>query len=104
MLECLRCDELKLLLQSHPILQRFEEAELTFAPTYKYDKNSADYDSSSKLRKPAWTDRILFRKVDDDSLRLRKYFAHQSLTLSDHRPVFGLFNLKVRICKVSTRV
>jgi len=96
MLECLHCDELKLLLQSHPILQNFAEAELSFAPTYKYDKNSPDYDSSSKLRKPAWTDRILFRKVEDGSLEARKYFAHQSLTLSDHRPVFGLFNLKLQ--------
>ena len=40
------------------------EAALTFRPTYKFDKYTADplgYDSSEKHRVPAWTDRIFFR-------------------------------------------
>ena len=55
------------------ILQAFHgfiEGELTFAPTYKYDSFSDDYDTSEKGRIPAWTDRVmwwnqsLFKSID----------------------------------------
>jgi phosphatidylinositol-bisphosphatase len=35
---------------------------LSFAPTYKYDLFSDDYDTSEKMRIPAWTDRVLWRR------------------------------------------
>lgn len=37
------------------------EAPVLFAPTYKYDPFSDDYDTSEKCRTPAWTDRVLVR-------------------------------------------
>ena len=39
----------------------FDEGELNFKPTYKYNDNSYDYDTSKKLRVPSWTDRILYK-------------------------------------------
>ena len=42
------------------VFEGFQEGAITFPPTYKYDKGSADFDSSAKSRCPAWTDRILF--------------------------------------------
>ena len=42
------------------VLSRFEEGKLNFAPTYKYDDHSVNYDSSEKARIPSWTDRVLY--------------------------------------------
>uniref|UniRef100_A0A2C9JV86 phosphoinositide 5-phosphatase n=1 Tax=Biomphalaria glabrata TaxID=6526 RepID=A0A2C9JV86_BIOGL len=39
----------------------FNEGSLDFAPTYKYDTFSDDYDTSEKGRTPAWTDRVLWK-------------------------------------------
>ena len=41
----------------------FDEARITFPPSYKYDKHQPGFcfDSSEKQRVPSWTDRVLFR-------------------------------------------
>ena len=38
----------------------FAEPPITFQPTYKYDANSTEYDTSQTHRCPAWCDRILY--------------------------------------------
>ena len=70
-----------------------EEGPLNFNPTYKFNFNTNDYDTSKKNRTPAWCDRILY---DTDSSLTQIYYGRSELKLSDHRPVFGLFEVKVR--------
>ncbi|GMT24753.1 hypothetical protein PFISCL1PPCAC_16050, partial [Pristionchus fissidentatus] len=77
----------------------FEEGPLNFAPTYKYDTFSDDYDTSEKCRTPAWTDRVLWRETNwrggMPKVQLRAYDRCE-LKTSDHRPVSALFTLNAQ--------
>jgi len=44
------------------VFEGYNEGNIAFAPTYKYDLFSEDYDTSEKCRVPAWTDRVLWRR------------------------------------------
>lgn len=74
-------------------LRIFEEMPISFAPTYKYDVGTDNYDSSEKKRSPAWCDRLLFR--GRGRIRQLEYRRHE-VRVSDHRPVTGKFELTVK--------
>ncbi|KAI9740496.1 MAG: hypothetical protein M1834_005076 [Cirrosporium novae-zelandiae] len=75
-------------------LRAFNEARITFAPTYKYDVGTDNYDSSEKRRSPAWCDRILYRGVG--RVKQIDYRRHESVRVSDHRPVSGAFKMRIK--------
>ncbi len=45
------------------------------------------------MRVPSWTDRILYEKNADLGA---VFYGRSELLLSDHRPVFALFEVKIR--------
>lgn len=105
----LKEDELKCLLNSRIQLINFNEAPITFPPTYKYDPNSQVIDSSSKRRIPSYTDRILYKSrnqfistnsdtkiISHQHIKCLSYDSARSICLSDHKPVYGMFSVKVR--------
>ncbi|KAI8899699.1 Endonuclease/exonuclease/phosphatase [Globomyces pollinis-pini] len=73
-------------------LRMFKEGELLFDPTFKYDRNTQRYDSSEKMRIPAYCDRILWRGNRVELLAYNRL----ECKISDHRPVYGSFIAKVR--------
>ncbi|XP_036059860.1 synaptojanin-1 isoform X2 [Onychomys torridus] len=102
------------------IFRGFLEGKVTFAPTYKYDLFSEDYDTSEKCRTPAWTDRVLWRRrkwpfdrsaedldllnasFQDESKILYTWtpgtllhYGRAELKTSDHRPVVALIDIDI---------
>lgn len=74
-------------------LRSFIEAPITFAPTYKYDVGTDQYDSSEKKRSPAWCDRVLYRGIG--RVKQLEYRRHE-VRASDHRPVSATFKVRVK--------
>jgi endonuclease/exonuclease/phosphatase family metal-dependent hydrolase len=83
-------DELMMAMAEGRAFRDFDEGVLDFAPTYKFDEGSKEYDTSSKLRVPSWTDRVLWK---GNSMRLLDYSAMHNILVSDHRPVRAVIAL-----------
>uniref|UniRef100_A0A8C1ZVL8 phosphoinositide 5-phosphatase n=1 Tax=Cyprinus carpio TaxID=7962 RepID=A0A8C1ZVL8_CYPCA len=102
------------------VFRGFIEGKLDFAPTYKYDLFSEDYDTSEKCRTPAWTDRVLWKRrkwnfdKTAEELELNvvgapvneedqypwspgelKYYSRAELKTSDHRPVVAIIDVDI---------
>lgn len=88
--ELAKFDELKQTSLQCKEIKGFEEGPLTFDPTYKYYKDSDDFDDK---RTPAWCDRILYRSHNNLT---QVYYGRADIKQSDHRPVLALFEVKVR--------
>ncbi|KAJ3298899.1 inositol polyphosphate 5-phosphatase [Borealophlyctis nickersoniae] len=71
----------------------FQEGGIDFDPTYKYDNGTNSYDTSEKVRIPAWTDRILYK---GRRINLREYARGECL-VSDHKPVRAVFDIETAI-------
>jgi len=81
--------------------QAFSELDETipdFPPTFKYKFGTDVYDSK---RRPAWTDRILFKvntaNYDKIELKLKQdsYRSHPEVRNSDHKPVSSSFRVGI---------
>eukprot|EP00048_Salpingoeca_helianthica_P022785 m.20360 g.20360 ORF g.20360 m.20360 type:complete len:907 (+) comp7810_c0_seq1:39-2759(+) len=81
----------------------FEEGPITFAPTYKYDPGTSDFDSSEKMRTPAYCDRIMHYKkrvregVRCDEVSLQHYISVMDCKVSDHKPVRALYLVQLKV-------
>ncbi|CZS99514.1 related to phosphatidylinositol phosphate phosphatase [Rhynchosporium graminicola] len=81
-------------------LRAFSESPITFAPTYKYDVGTDNYDSSEKKRAPAWCDRVLFR--GGQKIQELDYRRHE-VRVSDHRPVTAKFEILTKKVHINKR-
>jgi len=75
----------------------FQEAPIKFLPTYKFQVGTTQYDRrpDKKIRAPAYCDRILWRSsLDNSAIVNLKYRAVMSMLISDHKPVYALFEVQ----------
>lgn len=87
-------DQLNLQMVKGETFPYYNEMQITFPPTYKFDNDSDEYDTSEKMRTPSWTDRILSR---GPNLHQTSYGSDSSLKFSDHRPVYATFQASILI-------
>jgi len=73
--------------------------QIEYRPTYKYIPNASGYDKQSK-RTPSYCDRILWRMSNKKrmssgkKIECRMYKPFNKETMSDHKPLVGLFEIK----------
>lgn len=87
------------------VFAEFHEGDIAFAPTYKFQPGSSQYEqrSDKKLRAPAWCDRILWKvakeseKSKSNSRSWVKQLSYRSVPMksSDHRPVLASFECSI---------
>ncbi|XP_070614868.1 phosphatidylinositol polyphosphate 5-phosphatase type IV isoform X2 [Erythrolamprus reginae] len=92
----LQHDQLLKEMQTGSVFKGFQEAPIFFRPSYKFDVGQDTYDTTSKQRTPSYTDRVIYRSRQRNEIHAVKYSACFGIRTSDHRPVYGLFRVKVR--------
>lgn len=102
--EVLPYDQLSLQRKEKKVFDEYNEGDITFPPTYKYDLFSDDYDTSEKCRAPAWTDRVLWKRrklypEEDQSDEWNPgkiiHYGRAELKQSDHRPVIAVLEVDI---------
>ena len=51
--------------------------------------------STVKVKLPSWTDRILFKSLNA-KINLIQYSCINTITISDHKPVYALFDVEIK--------
>ncbi|XP_040180048.1 phosphatidylinositol polyphosphate 5-phosphatase type IV [Rana temporaria] len=96
MSQLLQYDQLIKVMNGGSIFKGFQEATIEFLPTYKFDIGCDQYDTTSKQRTPSYTDRIVYKSRQKEDIKVLKYASCPLVKTSDHRPVFGLFEVRIR--------
>lgn len=74
----------------------YEEPQISFLPSYKYNYYSDSLDTTKNKSAPAYCDRILYRKNDIGiDVTPKVYSLLKDFKMSDHRPVYGIFDIKI---------
>ncbi|CAM4751348.1 unnamed protein product [Rotaria magnacalcarata] len=99
-------DQLRCEMELDRVFSGYFEPSIDFLPTYKFDINTDNYDTSEKSRTPSWTDRILYRskrptvfinnQIELDTIQTIKYSSINNIKFSDHRPVSGLYLVAIK--------
>lgn len=105
--ELLRYDQLKMAQINHQAFYHFDELQINFLPTFKFELGTNRY---SAKRTPSYTDRILYRSKyktiadEDHQIIGANYMARFDVTNSDHKPVSAEFCIPPALNKLVGKV
>ncbi|XP_048811018.1 phosphatidylinositol 3,4,5-trisphosphate 5-phosphatase 1 isoform X2 [Lagopus muta] len=100
--ELLAFDQLLIERKDHKVFLQFEEEEITFAPTYRFERGTREKYAYTKQKAtgmkynlPSWCDRVLWKSYPMVHVVCQSYGCTTDITTSDHSPVFATFEVGV---------
>ncbi|KAL4647083.1 phosphatidylinositol 3,4,5-trisphosphate 5-phosphatase 2 [Arapaima gigas] len=98
----LKVDQLNLEREKNKVFLRFAEEEITYPPTYRYERGSRDTyvwqkqkPTGMRTNVPSWCDRILWKSYPETHIVCNSYGCTDDIVTSDHSPVFATFEVGV---------
>ncbi|XP_063061086.1 phosphatidylinositol 3,4,5-trisphosphate 5-phosphatase 2A [Engraulis encrasicolus] len=98
----LKVDQLNLEREKNKVFLRFAEEEISYPPTYRYERGSRDTyvwqkqkATGMRTNVPSWCDRILWKSYPETHIVCNSYGCTDDIVTSDHSPVFGTFEVGV---------
>ncbi|KAM9316457.1 phosphatidylinositol 3,4,5-trisphosphate 5-phosphatase 1 [Gastrophryne carolinensis] len=100
--ELLVYDQLNMERTESQVFLHFNEEEITFPPTYRFDRGTRERycytkqkTSGIKYNLPSWCDRVLWKSYPQMHVLCQSYGCTEDITTSDHSPVFATFQVGV---------
>ncbi|KAM4771157.1 phosphatidylinositol 3,4,5-trisphosphate 5-phosphatase 1 [Rhinophrynus dorsalis] len=100
--ELLNYDQLNMERKESQIFLHFNEEEITFPPTYRYERGTRERYCYTKQKAtgikynlPSWCDRVLWKSYPQMHALCQSYGCTEDITTSDHSPVFATFQVGV---------
>lgn len=100
--ELLNYDQLLVERREQKVFLQFEEEEITFAPTYRFERNTRENyvytkqkATGMKYNLPSWCDRVLWKSHPLVHVVCQSYGCTSDIMTSDHSPVFATFEVAV---------
>ncbi|XP_060049789.1 phosphatidylinositol 3,4,5-trisphosphate 5-phosphatase 1 isoform X2 [Erinaceus europaeus] len=100
--ELLCHDQLLMERKEQKVFLHFEEEEITFAPTYRFERLTRDKYAYTKQKAtgmkynlPSWCDRVLWKSYPLVHVVCQSYGSTSDIMTSDHSPVFATFEAGV---------
>ncbi|NWI06178.1 SHP2A phosphatase, partial [Tichodroma muraria] len=98
----LAVDQLNLEREKNKVFLRFSEGDISFPPTYRYDRGTRDTyvwqkskPTGMRINVPSWCDRILWKSHPETHVVCNSYGCTDDIVTSDHSPVFATFEVGV---------
>uniref|UniRef100_A0A8B9BF03 phosphatidylinositol-3,4,5-trisphosphate 5-phosphatase n=1 Tax=Anser brachyrhynchus TaxID=132585 RepID=A0A8B9BF03_9AVES len=98
----LAVDQLTLEREKNKVFLQFREGDISFPPTYRYERGSRDSymwqkfkTTGMRINVPSWCDRILWKSHPETHLVCNSYGCTDDIVTSDHSPVFATFEVGV---------
>uniref|UniRef100_A0A452HT23 phosphatidylinositol-3,4,5-trisphosphate 5-phosphatase n=1 Tax=Gopherus agassizii TaxID=38772 RepID=A0A452HT23_9SAUR len=98
----LAVDQLTLEREKNKVFLRFSEEDISFPPTYRYERGSRDNyvwqkfkTTGVRINVPSWCDRILWKSRPETHVLCNSYGCTDDIVTSDHSPVFATFEVGV---------